>query len=267
VVNRLGIVISFELAEEEGASLAQVAAAYFAADALFDLEKIWVGIETAQIAEDWRLLLLEAAAASIRLHVADILRTAPADAKPGEIALWLAPGIGRLNDAVESLLRVEARAQADSLRTRISGPGVEPALIDRIVRLNELDGAVGTAVLAERLGVDEVSVTSAYVRLGEALGLDWAKAAAIRFTSSDPWERLLAAGLSRDFEQLRLDLLARLGGKDPGSKVEKWLRDEAPRVARFRRLIDRARASSAPSAAMLAQIAGQARTMLGRSAS
>jgi len=123
---------------------------------------------------------------------------------------------------------------------------------------------VGIAALAVQLGIDEVAAAAAYVRLGEALELDWAKAAAIRFRSPDPWERLLTAGLARDFEQLRLDLLARLGGKEPIAKVDKWLEAEAPRVARFRRLVDRARAASIPTAAMLAQIAGQARMMLGR---
>jgi glutamate dehydrogenase len=264
VVNRLGIVIPFELAEEEGASLAQVAAAYFAADSIFGLEAIWTDIETAKVAEDCRLLLLETAAAGARLHVADLLRAFPDGAKPGEIARSLQPGIQRLDAACEKLLKEEARLQADALRRRIGGPGVDPVLVRRIVRLDELDGAVGMAVLAAKLGVEEVAAADAYVRLGEAVGLDWAKAAALRFTSSDPWERLLVAGLARDFEQLRLDLLARLGGKDPVAKIGKWLVAEAPRVARFRRLVDRARAASFPTAAMLAQISAQARMMLGR---
>ena len=111
---------------------------------------------------------------------------------------------------------------------------------------------------------DELVVTQAYVRLGEALGLDWAKQAALRFVSSDPWERLLAAGLARDFEQLRLDFLARAAGNDPQKAVDGWLKAQAPRVDQFRSLIDRARLAPAPSAAMLAQVASQARGLLGR---
>ena len=264
VVNRLGIVIPFELAEEEGASLAQVAAACFAADAIFGLEDVWSRIESAPIAEQSRLLLLEATAASARLHIADLLRASSAQALPGEITRRLGPGIRRLEVAADTLLREEARCQADALRARIAGPDVDPALIRRIVRLNELDGAVGTASLAVELGIDEVAAAAAYVRLGEALGLDWAKSAAIRFSSPDPWERLLAAGLGRDFEQLRLDLLARLGGKDLVASVDGWLDGEAGRVARFRQLVDRARAAPVATAAMLAQIAAQARMMLGR---
>ncbi|MGH6782183.1 MAG: NAD-glutamate dehydrogenase domain-containing protein, partial [Sphingomonadaceae bacterium] len=41
VVNRLGLIAPFELAEEEGISLAQVASTYFAADAIFGLESIY----------------------------------------------------------------------------------------------------------------------------------------------------------------------------------------------------------------------------------
>ncbi len=141
---------------------------------------------------------------------------------------------------------------------------VPEPLARRIVRLFELDGAVGTAALARRLSVGEVQATSAYIKLGEALGLDWAKAASMRFQSSDPWERLLLAGLGRDFEQLRLDFLARAGGNDPEGSVDAWLQEQAPRVAQFRSLVTRARTAATPSAAMLAQIGTQARLLLAR---
>ena len=58
------------------------------------------------------------------------------------------------------------------------------AIVDRIVRLDELDGAVGIADFSRARGFDEIDATKAYVRLGEALGLDWAKAAALRVTGA-----------------------------------------------------------------------------------
>ncbi|PWS21656.1 hypothetical protein DKP78_22450, partial [Enterococcus faecium] len=81
-----------------------------------------------------------------------------------------------------------------------------------VVRLFQLDGAIGLADLGHRTKVDETKLAQAFTRLGQALGLDWAQGAAMRITSSDPWERLLIAGLARDFQQLRLDFLHR-GGK------------------------------------------------------
>ncbi len=264
VVNRLGVVIPFELAEEEGTSLAQIAATYFAADAIFGLEDIWQRIEQADVAEDARLSLMEATATSVRLHMADLIRASTAEMNAGEIANRLGDGVRRLDAAAEGLLRQEALVQADTLRTSLAATGAPDELVRRIVRLNELDGAVGTAALARELGVDEVTATHAYVRLGEALGLDWAKAVAVRFVSSDPWERLLTAGLARDFEQLRLDFMVRAGGKDPLGAVEAWLGTHQPRIAQFRAVVDRARTAPITTAAMLAQIAGQARVLLAR---
>ena len=104
----------------------------------------------------------------------------------------------------------------------------------------------------------------AFTRLGEGLGLDWAQGTATRISPSDPWERLLIAGLARDFQQLRLDFLGRGGGGDPITLVDEWLARNAARVGQFRAVIDRARNAQAPNAAMLAQIAGQARVLLGR---
>ena len=264
IVNRMGPVVPFALAEEEGSSLAQVAEVYLAADAMFALEPLWQAIEAAPVSEPARLTLLEATAGVIRLQLADLLRASPAGSLPGTLAERLGPGVAALGQATGMLLREEALRQSGALRDRLSATGADAALIDRIVRLDELDGAVGLADLGHRLGADPIPATHAYVRLGEALGLDWAKAAALRFASSDPWERLLAAGLSRDFEQLRLDFLGRAGGDAPVPAVEAWLEAQAPRIRQFRAMIDRARAAPLPSAAMLAQIAGQARVLLAR---
>ncbi|PNB63899.1 hypothetical protein C1X76_25910, partial [Pseudomonas sp. FW305-127] len=82
--------------------------------------------------------------------------------------------------------------------TTLETAGAPKKLVQKVVRLFELDGAVGLADLGERLGLDETVLTRAFTRLGQALGLDWAQANAARISSSDPWERLLIAGLARD---------------------------------------------------------------------
>jgi glutamate dehydrogenase len=260
VVNRLGLAAPFELAEEEGASLAQVAAAYFAVDAMLGLEDLFTAIERAPLDETARLALLDAAGGGARLHVADLMRSQPGLADPGALAVRLAPGLSRLDERLDSLLLQEARLQAASLAQRL---GDDPVAA-RVVRLFQLDGAIGTAALAAQTSLDELAVTQAYVHLGEALGLDWAKMASLRLVPGDGWEKLLMAGLARDFEQLRLDFLARVGGADPVAAVDQWLEAHAARVAQFTRLVDRARQSPQPNAAMLAQVAAQARGLLAR---
>lgn len=264
VVNRLGVLHPFELAEEEGASMRDIAAMFVVAERLFDLPATWAAVESAQIGEGARLALLDEMAVAVRGQVADLLRVCPPGANPGEVIARLKPGIDALGSQTKALLLEEVRTHSDRISARLEAAGAPAELVARVVQLFEMDGAVGLADLGVRKRVDETVLTQAFTHLGQALGLDWAQSTAARITTGDPWERLLIAGLARDFQQLRLDFLARLPEGDPQAAVDTWLEAQRPRVQQFASLVRRARQSAVPNAAMLAQIAGQARVLLGR---
>jgi glutamate dehydrogenase len=264
LVNRLGMINPYELAEEEGAALGDIAAMFVAAEQLYGLRALWADIDAAPMPETARIALLDALAVGVRAQMADLLRATDPGSLPGALVQRLGPGIARLDAKLESLLEEEAQASSAVLTGRLAEVGAPAELVRRVARLYEMDGAVGLATLGVETGTDEVVLTRAFTGLGEALGLDWAQATANRLSPSDPWERLLAAGLARDFQQMRLEFLARAGAQDPQAFVSEWLDRQAGRVAQFRDLIHRARATAAPNAAMLAQIAGQARVLLGR---
>ena len=263
-VNRLGIIAPFSLTEEEGASFSQAAAGFVATERLFRMHELWAELDTADMPEQVRLALFEQASTGLQLHIADLLRCTSPDLKPGELVDLLQPGLGKLEAMVDDLLRPEARAEAGGIRAQLDALHAPPALTNRIVRLFELNGAIGLATLGQKLKADEVQLTRAYTKLGEALGLDWAQNAANHFQARDQWERLLTAGLARDFEQLRLDFLERRRSDDPKAAVDKWVAEQAPRIEQFRRTVARARTASITTAPMLAQIATQARVLLGR---
>jgi len=263
IVNRMGLIHPFELAEEEGAALGDVAAAFVIAEALFDIRSLWTAIDAADIGESARLLLFEQVAVELRAAMADLLRGSVAGRSVGDTIAALAPGIAKLDNAVDTLLRDETRMQARGFAARLTEAGAPRRVVERVVRLAELDGAVGLAGLAERSGTDAIVLTRAFTTLGSALGIDWAQGAAMRANPVDPWERLLVAGLSRDFQQMRLEWLAR-DAAAPEARVEFWLDSHANRIRDFRRLVDRAKLAVVVSPAMLAQIAGQARVLLGR---
>ncbi len=264
IVNRLGVLYPFELAEEEGAAVADIAAMFVVAERLFGLDALWGEIERATITEGARIALFNEVAVATRSHIADLLRATAPGTLPGAVIERLGNGIAQLERQTESLLLEEASAQSARIAADLEAAGAPADLARRVVRLFDLDGAVGLAALGERLGLDEIELTRAFTHLGQALGLDWAQASAARIVSSDPWERLLLAGLARDFQQQRLEFLARNGAKDPGGAVATWLTANAARVGQFKAVIDRARHATQPNAAMLAQIAGQARVLLGR---
>jgi glutamate dehydrogenase len=264
LINRMGLIHPFELAEEESATLGEVALAFMAVEQLHDAHALWHAIETAKIDEDARLMLFEQLAIELRVQMADLLRSGWAGHKPEAVIAALRPGIALLAGEVDALLSSEARTLSDAFAARLAGAGVPSSLSHPLVGIAKLDGAIGLATLATHTKTDQIALARAFTKLGAELGLDWAQGTAMRLTPSDPWERLLASGLARDFQTMRLDFLARIGGKSPDKIVDIWLNDESQRVARFREMTVRAHNGTTPSTAMLAQIAGQARSLLGR---
>jgi glutamate dehydrogenase len=76
MVNRLGMVHPFELAEEEGVGLAEVAGAFVVAERLFGLDALWRELDSAAMAETARLALFDRLAAAVGNLMSDVLRTA-----------------------------------------------------------------------------------------------------------------------------------------------------------------------------------------------
>ena len=264
LVNRGGLTLPFELAEEMGVGLDAVASAFVAARALFDFRELWGAIEAATVPGPVQLDLHVDAVAVLRTQMADLLRSG-SGLLPSALVAKLRPGIERLGEGVFALLRPEPRAQIEAARTHLTGLGAPAEIADRLLRINALDGAVGVGLLAADLGLDPAGTAAAYTRLGEALGLDWAKGAAAALTPADPWERLLQAGLVRDFEHLRLDLMRRVvsAGSDPQTGVEAWLAHDPDRALRIAGPVARARSGGVVTTAMLAHLASQARAVLG----
>jgi glutamate dehydrogenase len=264
LVNRLGPGVAFELTEEEAASLQQVVAAFLVAERLLDLDKLWEEIEHDDLPETVRIELFSIAAASVRSHISDILRAAHGETRVEKLCALLEPGVRKISSAATKLIRAEVRNEAAARRDRLVALGASDDIVRLLVRLYELDGVFGVAALAARNELDELETTRAYTRLGEALGLDWAQQQVARYVPADQWERLLTAGLARDFEQLRIEFLSGCRGKNVDEAVEEWVNRRRARIDQFRELIARARTEGHVSAPMLAQIAGQARILLDR---
>ena len=266
MINRLGVIHPYELAEEEGATLAQVAAGFVAAERLLGMEAIWQGIETQPMSEEARILLFERAASIMSDHIADLLRVGSGTLVPSQLVSELEPGVSELSHDTHSLLAGEGRSQSALMVQALVAAGAPTAQSAAVAKLFDMDGAIGLARLARENGIGARTLTAAFSDLGARLGLDWAQQTAARMSPSDPWERLLVNGLARDFQQMRLDFLRRNGGKQgaAAAAVERWAVAQAPAIAQFRTVIARAQTAMPVTPAMLAQIASQARNLLAR---
>ncbi|MFM5948169.1 MAG: NAD-glutamate dehydrogenase [Novosphingobium sp.] len=266
VINRLGLIHPFELAEEEGASLAQVVAAFVAAERLFGMDAVWQRLETSAMSETARITLFERAAAALSDHIADLLRVGGHTCEPSKLVAELQGSVSELSRDTEALLSGEIRAQSGRMRAQLAEAGVPAEEAALIAKLQDMDGAIGIARLARESGSPARAITSAFADLGARMGLDWAQQTAARMSPSDPWERLLVNGLARDFQQMRLDFLRRKMGKkgDALAAVSAWAESQDEGVKQFRKVVSRAQSAVPVAPAMLAQLASQARNLLGR---
>lgn len=269
IVNRLGLLPPFELAEEESVPLEYVASAFVAADLLFDLGTVWRMIETAKMPETTRIILFEKMAMTVRGQMADLLRLGAGKRAPSALAGELRKSVNELRKAREKLLIGQAREQSEKLYSALCDAGAPQDVADAVTQLFELDGAAGLAQLAMDAGVSVSKLTGAFGDLGVRLGLDWAQGTAALMEPSDVWERLLVAGLARDFQHMRLDFLRRLlrskaKKADPAKAVESWASENEVAISQFRSMVARAEAQPFIAPSMLAQIAGQARNLLER---
>lgn len=264
MINRLGVLHPFELAEEEGCSLADVASAFTVAEQIYDIGSLWAAIDEAEMSESTRLMLFNQVALETRAHMADIVRNSQEDRDVGGAVAVYAPVVRQLTSSLETLLPADVRHQTESFGKRLVDQGAPRKIADRVVQLAQLDGAIGLASLSTAKKVAVADLTRAFTALGDALGIGWAQGTAMQMDPHDPWERLLVAGLARDFQAMRLDFLRRRAAKKPLEDTQAWLSENGPRVHAFKAMVDRARMGALPTPAMLAQIAGQARVLLGR---
>ena len=269
IVNRLGMVHPFELAEEEGVGLAEVAAAFVVAERLFGLEPLWRDIENAPIPEGARLALFDRLSAAVGNLMSDVLRTAAGKVAAGAMIEALQKDVTTLIAGREDLLTDEPRARSKALQASFVAAGAPEPLAARVASLFDFDGAVGLAQASMATGIEPCLLTHAFTDIGTQLGLDWAQGTAAYMSPTDVWERLLVSGLARDIQQMRIEFLRRLmrskaGKDDPRGAVAAWVERNRQGVAQFRAMIARAQARPPVGAAMLAQIASQARNLLER---
>jgi len=264
IVNRLGVILPFTLIEEASSSLEEIARAFAIVEQLFDLRTLWDDIDAATLSEQARLALYREVAVAVAGHIGDTHRSLPARMRPAGAITALTPAVATLMKDVDRLLQTEPARRAKILMDELAALGVDEALASRVVMLVKMDGAVGLAMLSRNLGQQELEVALAFTRLGEALGIDWLQGQAARMSPADPWERLLIAGSARDLQQMRLSFLSAAKYKEGNAFVTDWLAKHAAAVTKYRQLIARAQAAGAPSAAMVAELSGQARALLAR---
>ena len=139
IVNRLGLIHAFELPEEEGVGLADVAAAFVVVERLFDLKSLWQDIDAETMNENARLALLDRAAAAVGNLMSDVLRTGAGRVEAGAMIAALSDGVSALSAGKEDLISGETEERSTALRSGFIELGAPAGFANRVADLRDLD--------------------------------------------------------------------------------------------------------------------------------
>jgi glutamate dehydrogenase len=164
MVNRLGVLHPFELAEEEGASMTDIAAMFVVAERLFCLPRSGKRSRRPRSAKARASPCSTRVAVAVRGQVADLLRVCRPGASPAEVIARLKPGIDALDKQAKALLLDEVkraeRAHLGQARSRRRAARIRRQG-DPAVRA----GRRGRPRRSRRAqGVDETVLTRAFTR-------------------------------------------------------------------------------------------------------
>src|SRR5690554_4330709 len=139
MINRLGLIDPFELAEEEGSSLGEVAAAFVIAERLFHADEIWASFEKAKINEDVRLPVFDRFAYVLRSHMADLMRIGLPDGPIDAAVEMLAPGVKELNRNADDLITTHGHMEAAKQTSLLIEAGATNEIAQKIANVYKND--------------------------------------------------------------------------------------------------------------------------------
>jgi glutamate dehydrogenase len=254
LVNRMGVTFADATAVEAGRSLPEVVVAYRIARTCLQAEQRWEQLELLEQTHDpQRVRELETPLHRVLGAVTSSLLTDPQELDPlqaldriGKVASELIGGMLQLGTTEQRRGRIgHARWLVDDL--------VDPDLARFLACASDLAMIPDVARVMDLLGDDRAAtdVADAFLRLGDALGIDRLEALLERLPATVGWSRRQKRGLATDLRRSRGDaaLLAMRahGGRSEQEAVVRFVTSRADQIARAARVIDEAeRAEEAP---------------------
>ncbi len=270
IVNRGGITFVYEVREETGLGVDQIAAAHVLARDVFGLADLWRRID----ALDYRVPA--AIQTLMHLELQEFLKTQAVWFLRNEGWPWDIPALtGAYRDGVEALLADPesalaplAREQFIARQNMYAAEGVPEPLARQIAALLALPNICDLEKVANLLGRPIVSVGAAYSAVGDRLGFDWLRQTVEAVPLEDHWERLAAETLLDDLADQQRELtrviLERMPDAAGAEAVARWLAGQELTLQRAERLKEELKASGPLTVAKLSFAVRHMRSILAR---
>ncbi len=243
LMDRVRPTFVLETLERTGADMANFARAFFVIRKVFDLPRLWAGIEAldneipAALQLDMFVLcgeLLERLIPWLLLSPIQPLRMDIAIERygPGTTAL-----IERLDGLLPERRQAAMRTQIDALVER----GIPADLAADLARLRPLFGALDIVDISDACGADLDDAARGYFAIGERFGLAPLRQQIRDFDFASYWDRAAAAALVEDMylhqAALARHILSQTEGPDIMARVDYWMARHGAGIARLESLL------------------------------
>ena len=258
IINRAGISYVTREAEETGAAVDQIAAAYIVAREVLNLTSIWGAIDaldgkvSASLQTDMFVETKEL------LH-----RTATWFLTHLPLPIQIEETITRFRDPIITLFSnpslLMSGSGASSIKERLAvleSTGVPTQLARTVAALDLLASSCDVVLLHERTQLPLEHVAKAYFEMGDEVGFSFLRTAAGQAQTSDHWDSLAVTSIVDDLFDQQRDLtqgVLSVGG------IEAWAKDHKPAIQRVQNLIEEMQASGAITVGKLGYVVRQLR--------
>jgi glutamate dehydrogenase len=250
MINRVGPAFVYQLAEQTGATAAQVARAYLLSRESFGSVQLWQRIEAldnkvpdevqGEMILEWRRLIARCTAWFLRSR-----RLSEAMLKVME----------RLEPAVQALRqRLEPQAAQSPRVLAWMHAGVEAPLAQQVGSAERLFSALDVAEIAEAAGGSLTVTADVHFGVGERLGLEKLRQQIELLPAESHWQALAKVALSDDLADLHRSIAldaVKGGDGEAADKLAGWEKRNPMAFARARRLVGELAELTAPDLAML----------------
>jgi glutamate dehydrogenase len=270
LINRMGATFVSDMRDRTGAAPEDVARAYLAARAAFEVPKIWQAIEglDTKVPAAVQYRMLSETIQLVERACYWFLKNRPLPLNADATVAEFEPALKALRAELDHVVAEDDRIEISRRAAEFTATGVPEGLAHEVAGLDFLAPGLDIVRIAGSATLPAERVARTFFALGNRFAFDWLRETAERLDPDSHWDKLAVSAIIDDLQSEQCELAARVlkeaNGADaePDALIQDWIKRRRAPVERADTLISELKQSGTPDLAMLAVANRQLRTLV-----
>lgn len=249
MINRMGISFPSRMRQASGCSVVEITAAFVAAREIFDMERLWKGIQALdnQVPTEIQESMYTDLQRLVRRAVGWLLVQYRQGLEPKALVERFEPGVRELGGSIGKRLSGEPLDYWQARYAELVGAGVPEALAEEAASFDSLYSVLGMVVTTEQTQVSLEEVAAVYFLLGERLHLYAIDTRIKDLIPDNQWQSMAREGFREELvtqqRAISVNVLSQPMAVSSGNEhldaqaaVDGWLQQKSVLVERWDRL-------------------------------